>query len=230
MARLPRYAAPGQPLHVIQRGNNRSALFTRTDDYVVFYESLHTAMRRWCCQIHAYVLMTNHVHLLLSADQPGNIGRMMQSLGRRYVRYFNDRNHRTGTLWEGRYRATVIDTDKYLFTCHRYIEENPVRANMVGHPGEYRWSSYAANAAGAFDLLVTPHDVYRMLGVTASDRQFAYRGLFRTPLGDMALSEIRDATNHAWALGTASFHKRMSQAGRRTTRVPRGRRPKPAHR
>jgi putative transposase len=142
------------------------------------------------------------------------------------VRYFNDSHRRTGTLWEGRYRATVIDTDAYLFTCHRYIEENPVRANMVNHPGEYRWSSYAANAAGTSDSLVTPHEVYRMLGLTASDRQFAYRGLFRKPLGDAALAEIRDATNHAWALGAAGFHERIAQTERRTHRVPSGRHPK----
>src|SRR5262245_50520952 len=117
MARLPRFAAPGQPLHVIQRGNNRSAVFTKTEDYLVFRETLTMAIQRFECRMHAYVFMTNHVHFLLTADAPGIVGRMMQSLGRRYVRYFNDRNSRTGTLWEGRYRATVIDTDKYLLTC-----------------------------------------------------------------------------------------------------------------
>ena len=219
MARLRRFAVPGQPLHVIQRGNNRTALFADPDDYLVFSECLHTAMQRFPCRIHAYVFMTNHVHFLLSAKRPSDVGRMMQSLGRRYVRYFNDKSHRTGTLWEGRYRATVIDTDAYVFTCYRYVEENPVRAHMANHPGQYRWSSYAANATGVADSLVTPHILYQSLGPTPRDRQAAYRGLFRDPLCDSTLAEIRDAANHEWALGGASFRRRMSKTDRHASRL-----------
>jgi putative transposase len=219
MARLPRFAAPGQPQHVIQRGTNRSPLFVTTHDYLLFRECLLSAIRRYECRIHAYVLMTNHVHLLMASDRVGAIGRVMQSVGGRYVRYFNDRYDRSGTLWEGRYRATVIDTEQYLFTCYRYIEENPVRAALVKHPADYRWSSHSANAFGAEDVLVTAHERYVALGSTSSTRQNAYSALFRAALEPSIIANVRDATNCGWALGSAEFQNEISASDRRAART-----------
>lgn len=218
MARLPRFSTPGYPQHIIQRGNNRSPLFTDTSDYLSYRNSLQLAIERTGCRVHAYALMTNHVHLLMSQDEPGVIGKVMQSVGGRYARHFNDRFERTGTVLEGRYRSTVIDSDRYLFTCYRYIEENPVRAGMVSDPAEYRWSSFAANALGAYDVLVTPHERYEDLGSSARSRQTAYLALFRESLERATIAAIRDATNHGWALGDERFVREIG-TGRRAMRT-----------
>lgn len=186
----------------------------------MFKDCITAAIRRTDCQIHAYVLMTNHVHLLVSQPQSGAIGRLMQSAGGSYVRYFNDRLARTGTLWEGRYRATVINSDEYLFTCCRYIEENPVRAGMVSAPAAYQWSSFVANALGAEDSLVTPHERYLALGRSARSRQRAYRALFDDTLERSALAAIRDATNHGWALGDKRFQRSISGERRPARLLP----------
>jgi REP-associated tyrosine transposase len=199
-------------------------MFLAAEDYAFFRECLLSATRRFECAIHAYVFMTNHVHLLMSSCYPGGIGRVMQSVGRRYVRRFNDRHERTGTLWEGRYRATIIDTDDYLFACCRYIELNPVRAHLVRSPAEHPWSSYGANALGSIDSLVTPHDRYLALGTSPASRQAVYRDFFLTPLEERALHVIRDATNNAWALGSAEFRREISQTSRRAGPLPTGRR------
>jgi putative transposase len=177
MARLPRYGLPGQPQHVIQRGNNRAVLFATDTDYQFFRDCLTDAYTRHGCRVHAYVFMTNHVHLLMTPDHEDAIGKVMQSVGRRYVQYFNFTYQRTGTLWEGRYRATPIDTERYLLTCYRYIELNPIRAGIVDEPRNYRWSSHGCNAFGKADRLVTVHDQYAALGSTDSERQAAYRTL-----------------------------------------------------
>jgi putative transposase len=222
VARLPRFPIAEQPLHVIQRGNNRTPIFTRDADYRFFRACLVSALSRFACSVHAYVLMSNHVHLLMTAREADGIGRFMQSVGGRYARFFNDQRGRTGTLWEGRYRATVIDTNGYLFTCSRYIELNPVRAGMVAHPLQYQWSSHAANALGRDDPLVSPHPEYLNLGRTPKERELAYRALFRSELEHSTLRAIRDATNHAWALGDHQFIRAMSATGRRATPRPRG--------
>jgi putative transposase len=164
MARLGRYFLPEQPLHVIQRGNDWQAVFFSDEDRVLYLGWLLAAAREHGCAIHAYVLMTNHVHLLLTPARADSLPRLMQSLGRRYVRYVNDAHRRTGTLWEGRYRAAPIDSEAYLLACCRYIELNPMRARMVRSPRDYRWSSYRANALGAADPLVRPHALYLTLG------------------------------------------------------------------
>ena len=227
MPRLPRYAAPGTPQHVIQRGNNRSSLFGSDADYRFFLECLRTACERFQCLVHAYVLMTNHVHVLMTPSTPGAIARVMQSVGRRYVRYFNTVHHRTGTLWEGRYRATVVDTESYLLACHRYIELNPVRAGLVANPGNYRWSSHRANAFGLRDPIVSPHACYTALDADAKARRAAYRALFIDPLDDATLEAIRDATNRGWALGTKSFREEIrALVQRRVEPATRGRRPR----
>ena len=155
--------------------------------------------------------MTNHVHLLITAHSEGGLSKAMQSLGRYYVQYFNYCYKRTGTLWEGRYKSTLIDSETYLLTCMRYIELNPVRAAMVEHPSAYPWSSYAANAVGREDALIKPHELYRRLGRTWDQRQSAYRQLFRHHLGDATLVSIRDATHKAWVLGGEHFKQRIQK-------------------
>ena len=156
MARLPRFVLPGHPQHVIQRGNNRNVIFASEDDFHFYLDCLKTACKSHDVQVHAYVLMTNHVHLLMTPQTECGLAKVMQSVGRRYVQYFNWNYKRTGTLWEGRYKATLIDTKRYLLTCYRYIELNPVRANMVTQPEAYRWSSFRFNAHVIPDDLVTP--------------------------------------------------------------------------
>ncbi|HSQ04711.1 MAG TPA: transposase [Burkholderiales bacterium] len=221
--RLPRYALPGQPQHVIQRGNNRTAMFAVDADYRFFFDCLETAVEAHGCLIHAYVFMTNHVHLVMTPTTGAGLGKVMQSVGRRYVRYFNSKYARTGTLWEGRYRATVIDSEEYLLTCYRYVELNPVRAGLVAHPGQYRWSSYGANAMGAFDPIITAHRQYRVLGMEPETRQLAYRALFHAGIDEPNLRAIRDATNTAWALGSDRFRDAISSAlNRRAQPLPKG--------
>lgn len=217
MPRLPRYVLPGQPQHVIQRGNNRNAIFAADADYAFYMEKLVDACRRFRCDVHAYVQMTNHVHLLMTPHTEGGIGKVMQSLGRYYVQYFNYTYSRTGTLWEGRYRATLIEGERYLLTCMRYIELNPVRAGMVDHPSRYPYSSYHANAMGREDALVTEHDLYRQLGPSPEDRQSGYRALFRSSIGKEALKDIREATNKAWVLGSDRFREQIAVLSQRRT-------------
>ena len=223
MARLPRFDLPGQPQHVIQRGNNREAIFACDEDYAVYRSRLSEACRRFACAIHAYVLMTNHVHLLVTPRTGDGIAKLMQSLGRHYVAYFNTRTRRTGTLWEGRYRATVIDSERYLLTCMRYIELNPVRAGMTSRPGGYPYSSYGGNALGVDDPLLTPHVLYRRLGATPAEARHAYRALFRARLAEATLAEIRAATNKAWVLGDDRFKAKVQRlSGRRAAPKARG--------
>jgi putative transposase len=223
MARLPRLVIPGQPLHLIQRGNNRSVCFFADADYQFYRDTLRTVSERFGCAIHAYVLMTNHVHLLLTPDDEEGPGRMMQALGRRYVRYINACYQRTGTLWEGRYKSSLIDSDTYLLVCSRYIELNPVRAAMVPHPAQYRWSSYRHNAHGEADPLITSHALYGALGSTDVDRQQAYRALFATHLASPTLEAIRVATNDGAVLGPERFHEQIAAAlQRRVTKLAHG--------
>jgi putative transposase len=224
MARVGRYFLPEQPLHVIQRGNDRQAVFFAEEDYC-HREWLGEAAAEARCAIHAYVLMTNHVHLLVTPGTAAGVPAMMQALGRRYVRHVNRTCRRTGTLWEGRYRATAIDSEAYLLACQRYIELNPVRARMAVDAAAYRWSSHAANAAGAADALLRPHPLYLAPGATAAERQAAYRALFAAALDDDFIAELRAATNGGWALGGERFHHQIAAAlGRRVTPLPRGRR------
>ena len=226
MPRLGRYFVPDQPQHVIQRGNDRQAVFFSDEDREAYLEWLLAAARKHGCLIHAYVLMTNHVHLLVTPARADSLPRMMQSLGRRYVRYLNDAHERTGTLWEGRYRAAPIDSEAYLMACSRYIELNPVRARMARHPRDHRWSSYRANALGAPDALVTPHSLYLSLGRSAAERQASYRELFREKLAEGFIEDLRAATNGGWALGSDAFKRRIAKgAKRRAEPLPRGRPP-----
>ncbi|MCA0199979.1 MAG: transposase [Proteobacteria bacterium] len=204
-----------QPLHVIQRGNNKSRIFFTRDDATSFLGWLGDAAERYGLSIHAYVLMPNHIHLLASPQDAESLPRTMQSVGRRYVRYLNRRIERSGTLWEGRYRATIVDTDAYFLRVARYIELNPVRAALSPDPAAYRWSSHRANALGNADPLVTPHALYLSLGPDATARAESYAALFAAPLSDDVLAAIRGATNRGWALGDEAFQERMSAAGGR---------------
>jgi putative transposase len=223
MPRLPRYILPGYPYHVIQRGNNRCRIFVADEDYGIFLRHLSMACRQYDCLLHAYVLMTNHIHAVMTPRQGDSLPKALQSVGRRYVQYFNTTYQRTGTLWEGRYKATIIDSERYLLACYRYIELNPVRANLVDHPAKYRWSSYAANAHGEADPLVTPHGLYQALGATAPQRHAAYRSLFQIQLDDKTLETIRRATHKGWALGDDRFKEQTERmVNRRTGPLSRG--------
>jgi len=224
MARLGRYFLPDQPLHVTQRGNNRQAVFFDDEDTRRYRSILAEAAGACGCAIHAYVLMTNHVHLLVTPCRATSLPRMMQSLGRRYVREINDTYKRTGTLWEGRYRAAPIDSEAYFLACCRYIELNPVRARIAAHPGDYPWSSYRAHANGTPDPLVGDHDLYRRLGRTDAERQAAYRTLFHTALDPEFVDALRTATNGGWALGSDAFRQQIADASkRRVAPLPKGR-------
>src|SRR6185437_5829122 len=228
MARMGRYFVAGQSLHVIQRGNNRQAIFIEDRDYAQYHEWLAWAASEYGCAVHAYVFMTNHVHLLLTPDKKDSLPGMMQSLGRRYVRMFNVRYARSGTLWEGRYRAAPIDGDAYFFSCCRYIELNPVRAKMTAHPRDYPFSSYRANALGETDALVREHALFKRLGRNTEDRRKAYRALFQSKLEQTFIDALRAATNGGWALGDERFQRQIAQAAkRRATLLPKGRPAKP---
>jgi len=224
MPRRPRVILPNVPQHIIQRGNNRQACFYADEDYLSYLEWLKKYSEKTECKIHAYVLMTNHVHLLVSTDKAEAVGTMMKALGQRYVQYINKMYKRTGTLWEGRYRSCPTQAETYLLACQRYIELNPVRASMVNHPAEYRWSSYATNAQGADSAIVQPHAVYEALGLDATSRQAAYRELFRYQLDIGVVDVIRKATNGNYALGSALFVQQIEAAlGRRVTAGKAGR-------
>ncbi len=228
MARMGRWFVPGVPQHIIQRGNNRQTIFFGPDDFTAYKTWLTEIAAQNGLLIHAYVLMTNHVHLLATPATANSIPATMQTLGRLYVRYINHARGRSGSLWEGRYRATVVDDDAYLFKVMRYIEVNPVRAGMVSTPRSYAWSSYAANALGNDDALVTPHELYQALGRTKAARTEAYRALFSERLDKEALVNIRRSLNTGWALGAEKFqHMVARKTGRRASPLKRGPKPQP---
>lgn len=226
MPRKPRFNLIGIPQHVIQRGNNREPCFLAEEDYRRYLDDLGKAAERFGCHIHAYILMTNHVHLLMTPMRDYAISQMMQALGRRYVRYINHAYERTGTLWEGRYKSSLVDSDRYLLTCMRYIELNPVRAGMVSHPGGYKWSSYSANGQGKPDSLVSPHPLYLELGKTEDTRLFAYRELFRNQMANEELHDIRESLNHELVLGRSYFKEKIEKMTKRQTSLGQPGRPK----
>ena len=194
MARPPRIVLPGQPVHVVQRGHNRQPVFFDALDYRQYLKHLADAAERTICDLHAYVLMTNHVHLLVTPNRTCSLSQLMQSVNRRFVRFINSRYGRRGTLWEGRFKSALIDNDRYLFACSRYIELNPVRAGMVDTPAMYRWSSYLCNALGRKDPLLTSHAMYHALGDNPEERRKAYRQLFEGELEENVVATIRSAT------------------------------------
>ncbi len=226
MPRKPRLVLPGVPQHVIQRGHNREPCFYSEDDYVRYLDNLYQAAELNQVAIHAYVLMTNHVHLLVTPAQTHSIAHMMQDTGRKYVRYINTRYKRSGSLWEGRYKASVIDSECYLLTCMRYIEMNPVRASMVAHPGEYRWSSYHSNAGFKYNSKLTPHPIYKRLGEDIERQQYAYGELFSHSLDKTELHAIREALNQELVLGREDFKVKIEQMTKRQVRPGKPGRPR----
>ena len=231
MPRRPRLSLPHVPLHLIQRGNNRQACFYADEDYRRHLDWLDEYAVTTGCRIHAYVLITNHVHLLVSAPRAEAPGEMMKGLGQRYMQYVNRTYQRSGSLWEGRYRYRSCPTqaDGYLLACQRYIELKPVRAGMVDHPADYLWSSYRANAQGESGTFVIPHEVFETLGRNVLERQAAYRELFRQELDPGMVDEIRRATNGNFALGTGRFGAEIAATlGRRAMPAKPGRPRRPS--
>jgi len=205
MARLPRLTLPGYPHHIIQRGNNRQAIFASVADYQTLLDLLTENAKKFDVAIHAYVLMSNHFHLLATPQTLDGLPQMMQAVGRRYVRHFNDSQKRSGTLWEGRYKSTLIQTDRYLLACMAYIDLNPVRASLVAQARDYPWSSYAHYAGLRSDKLITPHPLIWELGNTPFAREAAYAELVRTGINSAQQAALTDATLTGWALGEPDF-------------------------
>jgi putative transposase len=193
MARRPRIYIPGLTQHVVQRGNNKGTVFVDTSDYRFFLRLLQHESVRCSVAIHAYALMTNHFHLMATPAHEAGLSTLMQNLGRTYVPVFNLKHHRTGGLWEGRYRSFVIETESYWFKCMRYVELNPVRAGMVSRPDEYRWSSARAHVCGDDDQVLTSHELYLRLGETPPERQLAWRAVCGEKVTDSELTELREA-------------------------------------
>ena len=205
MARLPRLTVTGYPQHVILRGNNRQDIFRNTADYQRMLDLIEQHSREQGVEIHAYVLMTNHLHLLLTPQKDQALPKMMQAVGRSYVQTFNKVHGRTGTLWEGRYRSTLIQTERYLLACMAYIDLNPVRAQMVAQPDDYIWSSYSHYVGRRNDRLITPHALYWGLGNTPFAREVAYAEMVHAGIQADQQRALTDATLSGWALGDAQF-------------------------
>jgi putative transposase len=224
MARLPRLNLPNIPQHIVQRGNNRQAIFFHDYDYCAYMEYLREALAKNSCKLYAFVLMTNHVHLLVLGETSAGISGLMQSVGRRYVRYVNATYRRSGTLFEGRFKASLVDSECYLLTCMRYIELNPLRAGMVGDPGDYRWSSYQHHIGKSVIEWLAEPDEYRRLAGCPEARTRAYRELFKQPLAVADLEAIRSHLNKECALGSNQFQEEIEvMAGRRAKITPQGR-------
>lgn len=222
--RRPRLELPGIPQHITHRGVNRGATFIDDEDFAAYLQALELTSREQGVAVHGYVLMTNHVHLLVSAEVAGAVSRMMQALGRRYVRAFNARYARTGTLWEGRYKSCLVDSARYLLTCLRYIELNPVRAAMVVQPWDYRWSSVHGHVGLREDVRLTPHPGYLALGRDAGERRATYRCLLMEAITDDVLADIRSHMQQERALGSPMFRSMVEKALNRPVEVrPQGR-------
>ena len=205
MARLRRLCPVNIPQHIIQRGNNRQICFAKEQDFTAYIGWLKNYAKKFQVEIHAWVLMTNHVHILCTPKLENAVSQMMQSLGRCYVRYFNNEYQRTGGLWEGRFKSCLVEDDVYLLQLYRYIEMNPVRAGMVVQPADYYWSSYQINALGKESTLCTPHSLYLSLGRNTKDRQLYYQELFNNSLPEEQLKLIRESINKGIVLGSERF-------------------------
>ncbi|MDD5031089.1 MAG: transposase [Rhodoferax sp.] len=205
MARLPRLTLPGYPHHVVQRGNNRQPIFARNADYQELLDLLDEQAKAFDVVLHAYVLMSNHFHLLVTPQSQDGLPKMMQAVGRNYVRSFNHREQRSGTLWEGRYKSTLIQTDRYLLACMAYIDLNPVRAGLVTQPQDYPWSSHLHYVGVRPDRLITPHALYWELGNTPFAREAAYAELVHSGVDATQQSALTDSVLSGWALGAPDF-------------------------
>ncbi len=211
MARLPRVTPIGVPQHIIQRGNNRQICFACEQDMYSYIGWLKDYAKKYRVDIHAWVLMTNHVHILCTPNIVDGVSKMMQDLGRQYVRYFNYSYNRTGTLWEGRFKSCLVQAEEYLLELYRYIELNPFRANMVKDPAKYPWSSYQINALGKQSDLCTPYPIYLNLGQDEEDRRSKYRDLFKTQMDEQLIDDIRQTVKKGMALGNERFKLEIEQ-------------------
>ncbi|MSP96817.1 MAG: transposase [Betaproteobacteria bacterium] len=225
MPRRARLMLADTPVHLIQRGNNHGACFFADGDYALYVALLEKLAARFGCAIHAWCLMTNHVHLLLTPSARDACSLLMKHLGQHYVQYVNRTYNRSGTLWEGRFRSCLAQNESYVLACHRYIELNPVRAGMVERPDDYPWSSFRVNADGRYCSLVTPHSEYLRLGTDATGRRAAYRELFRGHIAPELVNEIRASTNGGYALGAERFRAEVALALGRSVQPGRPGRP-----
>jgi putative transposase len=224
MARLPRLVVPNQPHHIIQRGHDKQLIFRDAADHAAFLDWLKEGAKRFKVAIHAYVLMPDHIHVLATPVDADGLARMMQWVGRYYVPYYNQKYERGGTLWQGRYRATVLDAERYLLLCSRYIELNPVRNGLVVGPADYLWSSYMHHIGAKSDPLITDHRLYWALGNTPFDREIAYKLLAEQSMGSHEVEAITQATLKGWALGADEFKSGLEkQVSRRVSPAKRGR-------
>lgn len=226
MPRASRVILPGVPVHVVDRGNNRQACFYAPQDRAFYLFHLRRQLSQARCRLHAYCLMSNHVHLLLTPASADGCSRLMKYVAQLHTQYINRTYGRTGSLWEGRFRSSLVQSEDYLLACYRYIEQNPVRAALCAHPREHEWSSYRANAEGETDDWLSPHEEYQRLGPTGASRRLAYRDLFSLPAFDRT-AEIREATEGSLPLGNEAFKRALAcELGCRVVR----RRPGPASR
>lgn len=225
MPRQPRLIVPDVALHIVQRGNDRQRCFSEDSDYYVYLLHLRKLAAQTECDIHAYCLMSNHVHLLLTPRNERGCIDLMRNLGQRYVQYFNKHHHRTGTLWEGRYRSCLVQSARYVLACYRYIELNRVRAGMASRPEAYCWSSHQGNCGQRFDRLITPHEEFLALGASVETRYSAYRGLFQEHT-EPHIAEIRRATNGGYPLASDPFKTSLALPGERLAARPPGPQPR----
>lgn len=209
MPRKRRFYLPGVPAHIVQRGHSRNPVFFESEDYHAYLGWLQEASERYDCKIHAYVLMTNHIHILATPEEKNGISLMMQYVGRYYVPYINYTYGSSGSIWEGRYKSNIIHDEAYLLTCMRYIELNPVRADMVKSPGAYRWSSYQVNAQGKDNDIINCHPLYKSLGKTKAQRQDAYKSLFKAHIDEKQLGVIRTSWQTGTPLGNNYFKQKV---------------------
>ncbi len=219
MSRLPRIVVPDQPLHIIHRGNNRQDIFESESDMTRIKEDIALSLSKTNCSLHAYVIMTNHLHLLLTPKNKKQLAAFMQSMTNRYVRYVNAKKQRTGTIWEGRFKSCLIDSDHYLFTLYQYIEMNPLKANMVDHIADYRWSSYGHNALGQTDPLITEHKLYNDLGANLEQRCGGYSAMFERPNTLEQARAITEATMRGEVYGGDGFHHKIGRLISRSTKL-----------
>jgi putative transposase len=226
--RRARLTITGIPHHVVQRGNNRSPCFFSDRDYRFYLSCLQEEAERYHCAVHAYVLNPDHVHLLVTPDTEDALSLMMRTLGSRYVQYVNHVHQRSGTLWEGRFRSSIIDSEHYLLTCYRYIELDPIRLSLVAHPGDYPWSSYGCHARGLASSLIRDHPLYLGLGATPDARAHAYRELFRHRISEREIAEIRTSWKTGLVLGGDTFKDEIERIAARSVRRGRGGRPRKA--
>jgi putative transposase len=224
--RKARFFVADVPAHVVQRGNNRQAIFFAENDYRVYLGWLKDASQRYECAIHAYVLMTNHVHLRVTPRNADATSRMMQYIGRRYVPYVNREYRRSGTLWEGRFKASLVQGQRYLFSCYRYIECNPATAGMVAALADYPWSSFRCNALGQEDPCIEPHAEYLTLGRSGEDRQSAYRRMFSDPMDQKLVDELRGCLPTGTPFGNDRFREQIERTLRRKVGYSRRGRPR----